>query len=531
MKFFKKNSSDGKALKNKSLLKYGGFSLGLTAIVLAGVIVLNILMGVLDDRGLLSVDMTTSGDYTISEENEDFIKTVDRDVQITVLSNKGEYQSGLSNYAYQYFGVADAENYFGQTVKLLESYNELNRQITVRFIDYFGTETKTIAEKHPDIFYGDIIVKALDQKGNEKERVVSFTDIYSYSDTSGYASQGYDSYYVDGNNVETAVSSAINLILYGETKNLGYISSHSETGVFEEFYAEALELNGFEITEITKPVVDSIDAELDTVAIIAPSSDLLPEEVTALSVWLDNGGKKGKSLIFMPGVSVTTLPNLNEFLEEWGIKYSSGQLYATDSQQYLSTPTTLAGYPDQGEVTEKIVESTQGLGVFGQNVPMEKAFETFENKTTYSIMSTSDTTTIMPNTAGDDWAPADGAEKKSYSNLIICADQKIIDDKPAYSYVAAFSSMEFVYSTWASTQYRSRCLNFTTAVNAALYVSGVDTDSAKTFVAKTRTESSFADSVTADKAAAVSIIFIAAIPLIIVAAGIFVFVRRKRRCA
>ncbi len=531
MKLFKvkaDTASATKTVKNKFALKYGGFSIGIIAIVLAAVIILNILMGVLDERGLLKLDITPSGKFTISADNEAFIKNIDRPVKVTVLSTKAEYASYLSDFSANYKNVLDQDGYFEQTVKLLDRYAELNKNITIEYISYYGAQTKEIAQDHPNIFYGDIIVSAIGKSGQETERVISFDNIYTYADDSGMASMGYGSYYLNGNNIETSLTSAINVLLYGEIKNMGFVKSHSTAELFEYTYKKTLELNGFEITTLDAPVITEIDPELDALAIIAPSSDLLAEEITAISKWLDNGGKKGKSLIFVPNVTVANFPNLSEFLEEWGIKYSAGELYQTNSEyHYPNDPSTTLAQASTGDITEKIIENTSLYCLLGQNVPMEKAYEAFESRTTYTVISTNDTVTVKPTAAAENWKPDGDALLKSYPNLIVTAENAVIDEKQYTSYVAAFSSYEFIYSAWVD----ANTLNLDAALGTALYTSGMDSDSTITFVPKTIEQDSFADKVTQASSNAVFVIFIVLIPIAIVAAGIIVFIRRRKRCA
>ena len=107
------------------------------------------------------------------------------------------------------------------------------------------------------------MVECTDSEGNTKGRLVGFDDIYSYSDDSGYADMGYGYYYVDGNNIETAVSSAINTLVSGEIKNMALVSSHSNSDIFERIYAENLKLNGFEISKIDNPIIQEIPENID----------------------------------------------------------------------------------------------------------------------------------------------------------------------------------------------------------------------------------------------------------------------------
>lgn len=508
-------------VKNKSALRHGSYSVAIIAVVVAGVIVLNVLMGILSERGVLSFDITSSKVNTMDEENIKFIKSIDKEVTITVLSAEDAYIGGSMNeYASNYMNVIDDSEYYTQTVNILKQYPQINDKIKVVFENFYSNKTESLATEYPNLFYGDILVEC-----GEESRLVTFDDIYSYSDDTGYADMGYGYYYVDGNNVETAVSSAINTLTSGETKKMALIASHSNSAVFTSLYSKTLALNGFELSEIKEAIVQTIPEGTDVLVIAAPTTDLLASEVTVINEWLDNGGKKGKSLIFVPGATMTNLPVLKQFLAEWGIKYSSGLLYQTDKNYYYNTPTTMPMFISDSDITKEIAPKTGNFSLLGSNLVLEPAYEEYASRKTYVIASTNDTVTIAPEGVSEDWTPAGSAEKSIYAGLVVTEETEIVDNAPHTSYVAAFSSQEFIYSTWASTD---NVQNMDIAVNTAMFVSGMNTNK-KVFVPKTITTESFAAELTEAEVLTVNIIFMAIIPLVITVLGVVVWVRRKRR--
>ncbi len=518
---FLKNLFGKFKVKNKSALRHGSYSVAIIAVVVAGVIVLNLLMGILSERGVLSFDITSSKVNTMDEENVEFLKSVDKEVTITMLSTEDSYTGGSMNeFSANYLGVVDESEYYTQTVNILKQYSQINDKIKVVFENFYSNKIESLTAEYPSLFYGDILVEC-----GEKSRLVTFEDIYTYSDDSGYAAMGYGYYYVDGNNVETAVSSAINTLVSGETKNMALVSAHSNSSVFTTLYAEALELNGFEISQIEGTIVKTIPEEVDVLVITAPTTDFLPSEVNVISEWLDNGGKKGKSLIFVPGATMSNLPVLKQFLAEWGIKYSDGLLYQTNANYYYSEPTTMPMFISESDLTEEIAPKTGNFSLLGSNLVLETAYETYSSRNTYVIASTNDTVTIAPEGISDDWAPASNAEEKSYAGLIVTEEENFVDNVRLTSYVAAFSSQEFIYSTWAKTD---NVQNMDVALNTAMFVSGMNTDK-KVFVPKTIATESFAADVSAAEVAAINIIFMAVIPVIVTVLGVVVWIRRKRR--
>lgn len=520
MKFFK-NLLEKFKIKNKSALRHGSYSVAIIAVVVAGVIVLNVLMGILSERGVLSFDITSSKVNTMDEENIEFLKGVDKEVSITVLSTEDAYTGGSMNeFSANYLGVVDDSEYYTQTVNILKQYPQINDKIKVTFENFYGNKTESLTAEYPSLFYGDILIEC-----GEKSRLVTFEDIYTYSDDTGYADMGYGYYYVDGNNVETAVSSAINTLVSGETKNMALISAHSNSSVFTTLYAETLGLNGFEISKIEETIVQSIPEEVDVLVITAPTTDFLPSEVNVINEWLDNGGNKGKSLIFVPGATMSNMPVLKQFLAEWGIQYSDGLLYQTNANYYYSEPTTMPMFISTSDLTEEIAPNTGNFSLLGSNLVLEPAYETYSSRTAYVIASTNDTVTIAPEGVADSWEPSSSAQTNIYAGLIVTEEEAIVDNERQTSYVAAFSSQEFIYSTWAKTD---NVQNMDIAVNTAMFISGMNTDK-KVFVPKTITTESFAAELTAAEVMTVNIIFMAIIPVAVTVIGIVIWVRRKSR--
>ena len=131
-------------IKNKSAFRHGTYATTIIAVVIAGVIVLNVLMGMLSERGVLSFDITSSKVNTLDEENIEFIKSVDKEVTITVLSTADAYTDNtLNQYAAQYLNVVDENNeYFAQTVNILNRYAQINKKIKVVYENFYSNFTE-----------------------------------------------------------------------------------------------------------------------------------------------------------------------------------------------------------------------------------------------------------------------------------------------------------------------------------------------------------------------------------------------------
>lgn len=517
--FKSKTEASDKKKFNKTLFRHGGYSVAIIAIALAAVILLNVLFSALSNRVNLTLDLSFTGENSLSEENTEFLKGINNDVTLTICANKEDYVAALDYYATNAYGFYDGAEFYEQTVKLLELYSSSNAKITTEYIDLASTAGSAITGEFPSIFYGDIIVSAVDSKGNTNKKVVGFKDIYGFQDASG---SGYYNY-ITSNKLETALSSAINHCITNITKKGALLATYSNAGYFDALFASQLKLNGFELSEITDKTLTKIPDGIEQLYLIAPTRDMLAEELAVINNWLYNGGNRGRSLIFIPGDTVANIPNIVEFMKEWGVSYSDGMLYETNASNYSSHPIYLDAF---NNTTELKITNEEKNYRGGFNFPMKLMYETYSTKETNVIISTSDTVIAAPLGIKEDWRPDESYVQQNYPILVVTEDNDVVGDELKSSYVAAFSSVEFIYSQPASLPQFG---NMEAAINTATFAAGFDNETRILFLDKTITTETFADKVTETGLTTITIIFMAIIPLALVVAGFIVWLRRKNR--
>lgn len=513
-----------KKLKNQALLRKGSFSVAITAAVLAGIIILNVLVSALSKRFVLEFDMSAEKENSMSEENIDYLKNLDAEVQITVCATPEDYEGGyMSYYAQNLYGVtSDATDYYKQTIKLLDKYPAYNDKISLRYIDTQDSQFTEISSKYSNekLSYGDIIVSCT-KNGSERYKIVGFKDVYNLSEDSTYAAYGYTTSTVGGNNVETAVTSAIAYVTSNKTKKAALITGHSKNDYTAD-YQTLLKENNYEITVISDSMIGSISDEYDAVIIAAPTADFLGAELDALSAFLENDGKLGKGLIFFADASAPYLTNLYDFLEQWGIAVGEGILFETNSQNYMpDDPMTMGTYPTS---SDNDITSGMNLCITGYNVPITAAFESEGNITVTSLMSTPESVVAAPVGTTASWTGADDYTKHSYSSVIQAEMSDYDDDNNEISsYVLAFSSIEFIQSEYNE---QSAVANKNITLAAAERAVGAE-NTGISFISKTITNESYSDSVTDSSAGIIRILFMFILPIACIALGIYIFIRRK----
>lgn len=521
LNFFKKFKS--KKIKNQALWRKGGYSFIITALVLTGLIVFNWLIGVLGDRYHLEFDMTPDKKNSISDENIDFIENLENEVNITICGTKenfanyvlsGYYYSSYYSTGYGYELSAESD-YFTQATNFIDLYPTYNEKISVEYLDPQGTKFAAFSKEHSSlsIYGGEIIVTSPD---NDRVKVLSADDIFNIDTQSGMYSGGHT---ITSSKLETALTSAVAYVSNNQTKKIALLTGHGGDDYISA-YTQILEINNYEIEVIDDTVLTEISDEYDVIAILAPSVDYLGSEIDAITAFLDNDGKQGKGLVFFADATRPALPNLYSFLKQWGISIEDGVLFETNSSYHVSgSHTGLAMFPSD---IEDDLLSDLGNSVTDYNVPMTTC-DAFDTKITSKVLvESSPYNVIAPLGSDSSWADYTDSDKKTYAGVVQATysdyDQ---DNNNLTSYIVAFSSVEFIHSTY-SQQYS----NYNQDITVLCTERAAHIDTKHIFTAKIITNEMF----TAPSEEAtdnVENIFVIALPLLVVATGIFIYVRRR----
>ena len=509
-----------KKIRNEALFKRGGMSIAITAVALALLILLNVLVSVLSNRFHLEFDISAQKVSTISEDNLEFIKGIDNEVTVTVCASEENYLEYINYYSQNYYSATPNSNYFEQTKTLIDKYGEYNDNIIVRYIDPQSTEFTELTNDYPtlDFIPGDILISST-RGAAERHKKIGFSDIYEITDESGYASYGYSYYTIAGNKIETALTSAIAYATSDEIKKAVFLTGHN-TQDNTSGYLTLLTDNNYEVDTISDSVVTSISSEYDLVVLVSPSIDFSGEEIDVISEFLYNDGNMGKGLIFFADAVNPALPNLYEFLVQWGIELEEGILFETDDTNHVSgDPTTLGTYALTTDVTNEM-----GQCVTGYNVPMVETEPAEDTITVTTYFATQDTTVKAPIGASESWSDYTENDKGQYAGVLqatmIGADE---DNNEVQSHIMAFASVEYVQSEWVSY---SQLSNQDIALACTNIASGVE-DVEITFTSKTITNESFSDAVTQGSVNAIQVIFMFIIPILTLAIGIYIYIRRR----
>ena len=505
---------------NTFKLKHGAYTIVITAVFLAIIIAFNWLFMALSDKYHWEIDMTPEKVHSMDKDNIKYLKSLKEEVLITVVAaSDSEYAQVMKDWAPQYYKVYSGDQYYVQTPELVKKYATYNDNIKVRFLDAQSTEYTDINTKYADldIVYGDILVTYQLSDKEERIKKIAFDEIYNY-DSATYGGTSY----VTSNNIENALTNAITYVIGGETKKAVILTGHSKNDNTSN-YVSLLKLNGYAVEIISDKKVTKIPEDANIVAVMSPSIDFTEPEILLLSEFLDNGGELNKGFVYFADASSPTLPNLNDFMAEWGINFSEGILFEN-------------GNPDPSDASKLTMTLDTAIDTTGMtggrieaayNVPMLTSEPDDTTITVTDLVLTSETTVIAPIGAGSDWKPESKDAQSQYVGVAYAEklnyDTESEDGrKSRTSYVVAFSSVQFIQSEYAEIQDSNNkdVVLYCTDLAANITEGGVK------FITKTITTEWYTDITTSGYYWILGI-FVIGLPVVILAIGIYVTIRRK----
>ena len=272
--------------------RHGAYSVGLTALVIAVVIVLNLIVGQIPEA-YRNIDVSSTKIYDISDTTTELLSDLDQEVNMTVLAVKDETDERITNFLSRYAALSD--------------------KISIEWIDPV-LHPSTLTEYETS---ENTIVISCD--GTGKTTTVSFTDIlvpdeYSYY---YYGTETYTEF--DG---EGQLTSAVNYVTNDVEQTVYQTTGHGE-GTLSDTITDLMEKNSYTLTEINLLMATSIPEDCDLLLMYAPTADLSEDEADLLGDYLEGGGKV---MILSGDTSPADMPNLSSLLEEYGIEAADGYI-------------------------------------------------------------------------------------------------------------------------------------------------------------------------------------------------------------
>ena len=337
----------------KSLAMKGGtYSIIITAIVIAIVVVINIIAAKIP-AAYTNYDISSTQLYSITSNTKAVVNALEKDVTIYWIVQSGEEDDVIEN--------------------LLSKYDSLSSHVAV-------------VKKNPDIYptfaaqYTDETVanNSLIVESEERSRYIAYDEIYVTS--ANMSTYSYD-YSFDG---EGAITSAIDYVVSEELPQLYVLEGHGE-GELSTTLSDQLTKENIETTTFSLLNEDEIPEECDAILIYAPTSDISEDEKDILAEYCENGGKL---MVISGPVKDEELTNLYSILSDYGVEAAEGIAVETDRNYYaFQAPYILLPEIQSSEVTDPLIEEN-----YYTIMPLAIGLDTSEaDESVTELLITSDT--------------------------------------------------------------------------------------------------------------------------------------------
>lgn len=285
---------------NSRAARKGGVAFAITAIVIAIIICLNMVIGQIPDS-YKEFDISDQRIYTVSSIARDYISDLEKDVELVIVAEESGLDARITKYVYNYAELSEHI-----------SVVEVDPVAEKALFDSFGCEEDSLVVISPDT--GKMTSIAL----------------YGYSDAIIQYEMDYNTYSTveSSFDAEGLITSAIEYVT-GDASNTVYtLTGHGET---------ALSASATDIVEKSNITVNAgldllMDGGIpeDCLLIICnnPASDLANDELTMLTEFLANGG----DLLLL--MDKSNLTNFNTLMNNYGMAVQPG--YLGEYENYYS---------------------------------------------------------------------------------------------------------------------------------------------------------------------------------------------------
>lgn len=497
----KKTSGKTPFWKNKKF-RMGGTATVLTVVFVVAVILVNVLVGVLHDRYPLTIDLTTDKLYTLSADSEKLAKELDNKVEVVVFGSETAYKD------------ANDDVIARQLYEFLKSYQTLsNGKLTVQFID--GTlqpqKYNSYKEKY-NVVDGDVLF--LGEKG--QTAISASSDMYEYDET---MYQYYGEFVLTSSLVEAVIANNVQSVCREAQVEVMILTGHVESVDALNGVQSVLKKNGYTNISIVDITTGNALSDKSNLAFIcAPGEDYTDAELNRLGDWLSNDGKRDRDLVVFAD-DTASCPMLYEYLEnEHGIKVHNALVRDTDFSNLFNMTSYYATYATV-ELLDFSNHMSENLKVKAPNSrPLSSDWSTdSEQAGAYvQVLAAFNSETATKAPIGDKGnGPYDALGDANGSVLLTTqVYHSNIDGEPHETNVAVFGSEGFSYYSGNNEKLLVNLINEINEVENDVMIEALSLQADPM-------------QIDAETAITLGVIFAIVLPLLTLAAGLIVFLRRR----
>ncbi len=311
----------------------GSFSVILVAVALVIVVLINLIVGQLP-ASARSIDISDTKIYQISDTTKDLLSSLTSDVDVIV--------------------VAEDNSVDQRIVRFLDRYNDYEH-VNVSYQD---------PVLHPNVLtdYGvdtnTIVVK---DETTGKSATVAISDMITYDQ---YYSYYYGQQVEDTFDGEGLLTSAINTVARDSGHEILLLQGHGESDLSDSVN-DMLSKSNLTTSTVNLLTDNGIPEGAELLVVNNPTSDLAADELSEIRTYLAGGG----SLFLIRGVTDSDLPNFDALMEEYGLTMVNSYIgdytnyYQQSRSPYNFFPTIVSNTSNVDTGSTILVSAAGGMTV------------------------------------------------------------------------------------------------------------------------------------------------------------------------
>lgn len=430
-------------------LKIGAYGIALTAIVIAVIIIVNLLISSLPTT-LIHYNTDVVDLYDIGEESMKILDSLDEEITLYYVTEYGAENSDIT--------------------EILSRYEALSSNITVKNVD--PAVNPAFSEKYDggDTANGGIIVE-----GSLRSKVVPYSEIFTkqYTDEElYYMSMGVQvqgtSYFM----AELAITSAIDYVTRDELPTVYLLSGHGETAL-DEAYTKLISDENVSTKELNLMTSEAVPDDCESLIICVPTSDIAEAEGDKIKAYMSEGGNV--ILITDPsGFTSEKCPNIAAVCAEAGLESIDGYVHDYERTYYTNYMFIPELVSSKNGVTSYL-DSTNVNSIFYLAHGISKIKDT--TATVTAIAQTSDKAVVMiPDEKNESMTYYD--DNKTGMTVMVGAQSDVATaggkrgESSSFVWFSCPSAIDSQYSSFGNDELFVSALNYTCSSTTNLSILG-----------------------------------------------------------
>ena len=281
--------------------KYGGYATLMTAVVISIAIIINLVV----DQINWKLDLTQNQMFSLSDQTYKVLDNLKQDIKII-----GLYETGKEDRV---------------ITEIIDRYQTRSKRVTFTTIDP-ERYPQLVAKYEKDgtsLTTGSLIVES-----GDRYKIINRYDLVNYS-----FSNAYNQPQAQSLAVEQRLTGAILYVTAEELPVIYMLEGHGEDSLAYDIIKQ-LEIENFTTENLNLMTQDEVPEDAHALVIFSPKRDLTKEEEEKLRKYLENEGRA----IFIMKYLGEELPNFQALLKSYGVTIDRSMVVEGDNNMHAGNP-------------------------------------------------------------------------------------------------------------------------------------------------------------------------------------------------